>query len=176
MSIREVVKETSSIVVCATVIVECSVDEMNKRSFDVLMLVIEVPEIIRVDRITVMNGSEIKLLPSIKLLVIVTVPKNEETNASYEVILVLLSKDIVDCMLTNSTLLVTSFVMFITSRAFSLNSLSIKQKSTQIKDSVKNSSAAIARFPYIVVSLTTIVDDATDPIGALTALLFRMLE
>ena len=147
MSKSDVVKETSSIVVSATVIVDCSFAEMNCRSLEVAMFLIVLPVITSVERINVMNGSEIRLLPSITLFVKTTVPKKEERKAFWEEILVLLSKDIVDYMLTSSTLLVARVVMLNMSSVFSLNSLAMKQNSTQMNVSVKYSSAAMARFP-----------------------------
>ena len=77
----EVVKDTSSIVDCATDIVDCSVAEMICEMLDVAMFLIELPVMARVDRITVIKGSDTRLFPSIKLFLKTIVPKNEERKA-----------------------------------------------------------------------------------------------
>ena len=80
-SMRELVNATSSMVVWATWIVDCSVAEINCRSGEVTMFLIVVPVIAKVDRITVIKGSSMRLLPSMMQFVIAMVPKKEVRNA-----------------------------------------------------------------------------------------------
>ena len=74
----EVLNDTSSMIVFVIDTVDDSVAEISYRSLDVSMFLIEQPENKRFDRITVINGSEIRLLPSITLFMKTTLPKKEE--------------------------------------------------------------------------------------------------